>query len=131
MTRSYFIQAVFALVQTWLWKFLPMTGPTGTVLWTGYIAGYQYADGGEVEHLLMPGTRLELKREPGNPHDGSAIRIGFQGRKLGYIPRTANQVPAALMDQGYILHAITLEHAPMKPSWEKVYISIGMGKLHL
>lgn len=52
---------------------------------------------------LASGTELRLVREYENPYDGWAVRVELpgssgKGRKLGYLPRPLNQIPARLMD---------------------------------
>ncbi len=54
------------------------------------VAGFQYHQGEAIWPLLMVGTSLSLVREPENPHDPRAVRIDWQGQKLGYMPRIDN-----------------------------------------
>jgi hypothetical protein len=69
------------------------------------MAGFQHHDGEALWHYLTVGDSLELRREPNNPHDKHAIRIDWNGRKIGYIPRTQNETAARLIDQGKWLEA--------------------------
>lgn len=69
------------------------------------LAGFQHHDGPELWHYLTVGDDLQLTREPANPHDPNAIRIDWNGRKLGYLPRNQNQATAHLMDEGTWLEA--------------------------
>ncbi len=76
------------------------------------IAGFHYACGPRLLDRLGPGDTLTLAREPGNTHDPSAVRIEWNGAKLGYIPRAENAAIARLLDRGDALsahiHAIDL-----------------------
>ena len=65
------------------------------------IAGFSYWEGCMVMHKLEIGTKVELVREADNRFDPYAVAVHFDGYKLGYIPRTANEQFCALMDQGY------------------------------
>ena len=55
---------------------------------------------------LLPDDRLVLLREPGNDYDPRAVSVwSTNGRKLGYVPRVANEALANLMDAGFDLDA--------------------------
>lgn len=69
------------------------------------LAGYQYYDGKALWHEMKPGDTLALVREPDNPHDANAIRLEWQGRKLGYVPRRENSDLARQMDRGTAVEA--------------------------
>ena len=69
------------------------------------LAGFRHSDGGEVLGKLRPGDRLELVREPANPHDANAVRVEWRGVKLGYVPRRDNAAVARQMDRGVALEA--------------------------
>jgi hypothetical protein len=64
------------------------------------LAGGRYYDANAVWNEIRTGDRLDLVREPDNPHDANAIRIEWQERKLGYIPRHENGHLARQMDHG-------------------------------
>jgi hypothetical protein len=69
------------------------------------LAGFQHHEGEALWNLLAAGDHLELTREPANPFDANAIRIDWNGRKLGYIPRMQNQATARMLDDGKWLEA--------------------------
>ena len=69
------------------------------------LAGYRHAEAPEVWPLLRVGDRLQLAREPDNPHDANAVRVLWQGRKLGYVPRAENAALAWALDRGESLQA--------------------------
>lgn len=64
------------------------------------LAGYQHHAASRVFTELRVGDRLELVREPDNPHDANAIRVEWRGHKLGYVPRADNAALAWAMDRG-------------------------------
>ena len=44
------------------------------------------------------GDALALVREPDNPFDAAAIRLEWNGRKIGYVPRQENGALARELD---------------------------------
>jgi HIRAN domain-containing protein len=68
-------------------------------------AGLRYHDAKAVWDGLHVGDRLALVREPDNPYDANAVRVEWNGHKLGYIPRTENQAVARQIDRGNPLQA--------------------------
>ena len=51
-----------------------------------HLAGFSHWDGLALLDQIKPGVRLELRAEPDNPHDPSAIAALLDGRKIGYVP---------------------------------------------
>ena len=64
------------------------------------LAGFVYYDGQAVWDRMKKGDLLTLAREPENPHDANAVRLEWQGRMLGYVPRKDNADLARQMDHG-------------------------------
>jgi hypothetical protein len=64
------------------------------------LAGFRYGEASLVWAELKVGDRLDLVREPENPHDRNAVRVEWRGRKLGYVPRAENEALAWAMDRG-------------------------------
>jgi hypothetical protein len=64
------------------------------------LAGFVYYDGQAVWDQMKTGDRLTLAREPANPHDTNAVRLEWQGRMLGYVPKRDNADLARQMDHG-------------------------------
>ena len=69
------------------------------------LAGFRHYEALEVWREVRAGDRLELVREPDNPYDPNAVRIDWQGRKLGYLPRPDNAAVARQLDRGTALQA--------------------------
>jgi len=69
------------------------------------LAGFQYHQAPEIWREMRIGDALRLEREPDNPWDGHAVRVEWQGHKLGYVPRTQNAALAWAMDRGEVLNA--------------------------
>ena len=100
--------------------------PAPEVLLTTFIAGYQYHAGPQVEEDLRLGEPLTLVREPGNPHDPLAVRLDWQGRKLGYLPRNENAEIARLLDAGEALVASIAGIDREAEPWERVRVRVVM-----
>jgi HIRAN domain-containing protein len=68
-------------------------------------AGLRYHEAKAIWDEMQVGDRLLLVREPDNPYDARAVRVEWNGHKLGYIPRTENQALARQIDRGNPLQA--------------------------
>lgn len=90
----------------------------------GNIAGFGYADGPRLMGRLQSGDALQLVRERDNPHDRRAVRIDWNGNKLGYVPRVHNPVIAQALDAGNTLHARIIDLDPSRGTYECVSIEI-------
>lgn len=64
------------------------------------LAGFRHHEAAAVWGELAVGDRLDLVREPANPHDANAVRVEWRGRMLGYVPRAQNTALAWAMDRG-------------------------------
>src|SRR3989304_3748927 len=64
------------------------------------LAGFLYPEAPVHFPELRAGDRLDLVREPDNPHDPNAVRVEWRGRRLGYVPRRENSALAWAMDRG-------------------------------
>jgi hypothetical protein len=68
-------------------------------------AGLRYHEAKTVWNQMQVGDALRLVREADNPYDARAVRVEWNGHKLGYIPRTENQAVARQIDRGNPLQA--------------------------
>jgi hypothetical protein len=63
-----------------------------------------------------PGERLELRRDPGNPHDPNAIAVqSSAGEQLGWVPRDAAAELAPALDGGRRHSAVVLREQRRSP----------------
>jgi hypothetical protein len=75
------------------------------MLQSSLAAGLAHHDAKAVWEALRVGDALLLVREPANPHDANAVRIEWNGRLLGYLPRSDNAAVARQLDRGNPLQA--------------------------
>lgn len=66
-----------------------------------YIAGFTFWDGCMAFNELKVGRKLRLVREENNRYDPNAVAIYYENYKLGFIPRTENQMICQFVDLGY------------------------------
>ncbi|WP_449426793.1 HIRAN domain-containing protein [Rhodanobacter umsongensis] len=88
------------------------------------IAGSQYYDCLAVLPDLRPGDRLQLRRQPDNPHDPRAVEVLWHDRKLGYLPRLDNAAAASLLDRAHDLRGEILAIDDPKEEWEPVRLRV-------
>ena len=69
------------------------------------LAGSQYYGANRVWGEIRIGDRLSLAREQDNRHDRNAVRVEWNGQKLGYVPRAENRAVAQALDAGEHLEA--------------------------
>ena len=78
---------------------------TEILVHSGQAAGLAHHEAKRVWDALRVGDALALVREPDNAHDANAVRIEWQGRLLGYLPRADNASIARQLDRGNPLQA--------------------------
>ena len=88
------------------------------------LAGSQYYALSARWQNMQAGDKLTLIREPENRHDSLAIRVEWQGEKIGYLPRTENDVIAAAMDRGvrFIGKIVSIQNHP--DPWQRLQIAV-------
>lgn len=72
----------------------------GILIQSSPLAGSQYYAVEQLRSLIKPGDRLTLTREANNRHDRNAVRVDWNGQKLGYVPRAQNRVVARAWTPG-------------------------------
>ncbi len=88
------------------------------------LAGFQYHAGKTLWPQMQVGDALTLVREPDNPHDARAVRVEWQGHKIGYVPRRENADVARLLDRGQVLVARIARLAEGRDPWLRVRVEI-------
>jgi hypothetical protein len=62
-----------------------------------------------------PGSRLELRRDPDNPHDPNAIAVFAGGEQVGWVPRELAADLAPQIDAGTPWSAVVLREQRRSP----------------
>ena len=93
------------------------------------IAGFQYHHGEALWPQLAIGQALTLSREPDNRYDPRAVRIDWQGHKLGYVPQRENVAVAQMLDRGQRIQASIVGLGESRNPWEQVRIAVALHRL--
>lgn len=88
------------------------------------LAGSQYYAVEALRARLRVGDALQLVREPDNRHDANAIRVEWQGHKLGYVPRRENRALAAALDAGDKVVARVKALREHRDPWRRVEFEV-------
>ncbi len=75
------------------------------VVHSAVAAGLRHHEAKAVWERMKPGDEVTLVREIDNPHDPNAVRVEWNGRVLGYLPRADNASVARQLDRGNPLRA--------------------------
>lgn len=92
------------------------------------VAGFQYHEGAVIWPSLHIGDSLQLIREPDNAYDRQAVRVDWNGRKLGYVPRIQNITVSHLLDQGHPLSAEIIRLESGTNPWSRVTFAVYLPK---
>lgn len=104
---------------------LPVSAETVKILvQSSPLAGSQYYAVSEVWSQIRPGDRLTLTREADNRHDRNAVRVDWNGRQLGYVPRAENRAVAAALDRGEKLEARVAKLREERDPWRRVEFEV-------
>lgn len=96
----------------------------GKLLQTSPVAGFQYHQGEVIWTKLSKGAVLQLIREPENKHDDRAVRVDFNGQKLGYIPKLDNAAISQLLDRGERLETVIVKLQQSDNPWDRVGVEV-------
>lgn len=102
----------------------PAAGEVRILVQSSPLAGIQFYSAKQWWAGMRAGDRLDLVREPANPHDANAIRVEWQGHKLGYVPRRENQAVAREMDRGAALEARISKLQRHRSPWQRLRMDI-------
>jgi hypothetical protein len=88
------------------------------------LAGFQYHAGKVLWEQMKVGDPLTLVREPDNAYDPRAVRVEWQGHKLGYVPRKENEAVARQLDRGNKLEARIVQLRKHRDPWKRVEFEV-------
>jgi hypothetical protein len=98
------MRSVFSLVAL-LFAFSASAQNVRLLVQSSPLAGFRYGEAAALWPQLRVGDELALVRESDNPRDANAVRVEWQGRRLGYVPRRENAALAQGLDRGAPLRA--------------------------
>ena len=99
--------------------------PQSTYFLHCYIAGLQYYEVLEVWKKLEIGQHLELIPEPNNRYDEHAVVVAFDGKKLGYLPRSQNKTVSQLLQAGHDAYEACIQSLyTQNPIYERIEICL-------
>ncbi|HVY07395.1 MAG TPA: HIRAN domain-containing protein [Burkholderiales bacterium] len=88
------------------------------------LAGFQFHEGRQLWNQLKVGDVLTLVREPDNAYDARAVRVDWNGHKLGYVPKAENEAVARQMDRGNKLEARIVRLNKSRDPWKRVEFEV-------
>jgi hypothetical protein len=88
------------------------------------LAGFQFHEGKALWSEMKVGDVLTLVREPDNSYDARAVRVDWQGHKLGYVPKRENEAVARQMDRGNKLEARIVRLTKHRDPWKRVEFEV-------
>jgi hypothetical protein len=127
MSRRAFLQSLTALVGGFaLPAIATANSHSGTwkTLQTSPLAGFQHHNGETLWPQLASGQQLTLTREADNRFDDRAVRVDWQGHKLGYIPRLDNAAVSQLLDRGETLEAAIVGLENSSNPWSRIKVEV-------
>ena len=97
------------------------------LLQSSSLAGFRYYEGKRLWSEMKVGDSLQLEREPGNSYDANAVRVEWQGHKLGYVPRADNEALARFMVQGSKAEARITRLKKSRNPWQRMEFEVYLG----
>ena len=80
----------------------------------------------DIEPTLNVGDKVNFVRDPENPYDEKAIAMFEKGgRRIGFVPRSQNEILAALMDAGKLIYAEVADKE-FVDDWLKITVKVYM-----
>ena len=90
-----------------------------------HIAGFAYYQGALLFSEMKIGSRIELVDDENNKYDGYAVELRFNGKKIGHIPKNANQEISKIIRSGYdIFEAVIQQLSPEEHPEHQVRVAV-------
>ncbi|MEH0154852.1 HIRAN domain-containing protein [Limibacter armeniacum] len=93
-------------------------------LYEGFVAGYQYHEGPQVEHEMRKGEALRLVWEKENVHDPFAIAVYYKDSQLGYVPKIFSKEVCNILASRRELAVTFIGLNEYAEPWERVAFEI-------
>ncbi|MDE2388538.1 MAG: HIRAN domain-containing protein [Betaproteobacteria bacterium] len=127
MSRRVFLQSLTALLGRFAlsaWPQPKLPSSQWKTLQISPVAGFQCHRGETLCPQLATGQSVTLTREPDNRFDQHAVRIDWQGEKLGYIPAKDNAAISQLLDRGETMSALIVGLKKSNNPWERIEVEV-------
>lgn len=125
MNRSLFLQQLIASVAIGRLPVSLTKDFRKIYLMQCFVAGFRHYNGMQLLDNMKEGDLLELVREPANEYDSCAIALHWQGRKIGFIPASSNEMLSMLLDCNALsLFAVITHLEKNSQPWENVAIAV-------
>lgn len=95
-----------------------------TLIQRSPVAGFQYHQGEQVWQHLQPEQTVTLVREADNRFDPNAVRIDWNGHKLGYLPRVHNTAVSQMLDRSEPLTARIVVLRKHGAPWQRMEVEV-------
>jgi hypothetical protein len=90
-----------------------------------FVAGFRHYEGMNLIEIMKEGDLLELVRESNNSYDSCAIALHWQGKKIGFIPASINEMLSFLLDaEALSLFAVITHLEKNSQPWENVAVAV-------
>ena len=94
-----------------------------------FIAGLQYYDVLEIWKSLKIGDLVDLIPEPENRYDPNAVMVAYNGKQLGYLPRSENRHIAKILNAGLNPYEARIQSLYQdNPMYERIEICLKVKK---
>ena len=103
---------------------LPAQASARILVQNSQLAGFQFHEGKSLWSRMQVGDALTLVREPDNAYDPRAVRVEWQGHKLGYVPRKETEAVARQLDRGSKLEARIVRLQKHRDPWKRIEFEI-------
>jgi hypothetical protein len=90
---------------------LPKPEP-GNLIQTVRVNGLTYNHYKACQGAIAVGDAIKLMAEPSNLHDRNAVKVGWGGFQIGWVPRDENADIAARLGRGEVLLSKVIQHIP-------------------
>ena len=93
------------------------------------VAGTGYCEQmNDIYPKLKTDEVLQMRRDPHNKYDKKAIGIYFEQTRIGWVPRTMNEIISRLMDAGKVFFCRITELSEQSPEnpWKHISCKIYM-----
>lgn len=125
MSRRLFLERLVAIIGMGVAAPMATAAPRRQIeLQRSPVAGFQYHQGEVIWPALEVGSPVALVREADNPYDARAVRVEWQGQKLGYVPRIDNAAVSQLLDRGEPVSAAITALSMSANPWGRIEFAV-------